>query len=192
MRRLRRLFVFGLLVIMLVPSAFVRADTLQEPVQAVLAQTGANVVFMRHALAPGYGDPDEFRIEDCDTQRNLDAAGRQQAEDIGRYFREHQITFTAILSSRWCRCTQTAELLNNGHWSEFDGLNSFFQGHVDRQETLNLLKGKLNSLSSADQVLMITHQVVISAVTGISPPSGGLVVYNPHTRNAKAVRVPHP
>ena len=192
MRCLRRLFLFGLMLIMLVPSAFVRADTPQEPVQAALSQTGANVVFMRHALAPGYGDPDEFRIEDCDTQRNLDAAGRQQAEAIGRYFRDHQITFTAILSSRWCRCTQTAELLNYGQWSEFDGLNSFFQGHVDRQETLNLLKGKLNSLSSADQVLMITHQVVISAVTGISPPSGGLVFYNPHTRNAKAVRVPHP
>ena len=191
MRRLRRLFVFGLLVIMLVPSAFVRADTPQEPVQAALAQIGANVVFMRHALAPGYGDPDEFQIEDCDTQRNLDAAGRQQAEAIGRYFREHQISFTAILSSRWCRCAQTAELLKSGSWSEFDGLNSFFQGHVDRQETLTLLQNKLDSLSSDELVLMITHQVVISAVTDISPPSGGLVVYNTSTQNAKAIRVPH-
>ena len=188
----RRLFGLGLMFLMLMPVSGLGADTPQEPVRAALAQTGANVVFMRHALAPGYGDPDNFQIEDCNTQRNLDEAGRRQAEAIGRYFREHQITFTAILSSRWCRCTQTAELLNYGSWSEFDGLNSFFQGHVDRQETLALLKDKLDSLSSDDMVLMVTHQVVISAITDISPPSGGLVVYNTSTQNAKPVRVPHP
>ncbi len=188
----RRLFGLGLMFLMLMPVSGLSADTPQEPVRAALAQTGANVVFMRHALAPGYGDPDNFQIEDCNTQRNLDAAGRRQAEAIGRYFREHQITFTAILSSRWCRCTQTAEQLNYGSWSEFDGLNSFFQGHVDRQETLALLKDKLDSLSSDDLVLMVTHQVVISAITDISPPSGGLVVYNTSTQNAKPVRVPHP
>ena len=188
----RRLIGLGLMFLMLMPVSGLSADTPQEPVRAALAQTGANVVFMRHALAPGYGDPDNFQIEDCNTQRNLDEAGRRQAEAIGRYFREHQITFTAILSSRWCRCTQTAELLNYGSWSEFDGLNSFFQGHVDRQETLALLKDKLGSLSSDDMVLMVTHQVVISAITDISPPSGGLVVYNTSTQNAKPVRVPHP
>lgn len=188
----RRLFGLGLMFLMLMPVSGLSADTPQEPVRAALAQTGANVVFMRHALAPGYGDPDNFQIEDCNTQRNLDEAGRRQAEAIGRYFREHQITFTAILSSRWCRCTQTAELLNYSSWSEFDGLNSFFQGHVDRQETLALLKDKLDSLSSDDMVLMVTHQVVISAITDISPPSGGLVVYNTSTQNAKPVRVPHP
>ena len=188
----RCLFGLGLMFLMLMPVSGLSADTPQEPVRAALAQTGANVVFMRHALAPGYGDPDNFQIEDCNTQRNLDEAGRRQAEAIGRYFLEHQITFTAILSSRWCRCTQTAELLNYGSWSEFDGLNSFFQGHVDRQETLTLLKDKLGSLSSDDMVLMVTHQVVISAITDISPPSGGLVVYNTSTQNAKPVRVPHP
>ncbi len=188
----RRLFGLGLMFLMLMPVSGLSADTPQEPVRAALAQTGANVVFMRHALAPGYGDPDNFQIEDCNTQRNLDEAGHRQAEAIGRYFREHQITFTAILSSRWCRCTQTAELLNYGSWSEFDGLNSFFQGHVDRQETLALLRDKLDSLSSDDLVLMVTHQVVISAITDISPPSGGLVVYNTSTQNAKPVRVPHP
>ena len=188
----RRLFGLGLMFLMLMPVSGLSADTPQEPVRAALAQTGANVVFMRHALAPGYGDPDNFQIEDCNTQRNLDEAGRRQAEAIGRYFRELQITFTAILSSRWCRCTQTAELLNYGSWSEFDGLNSFFQGHVDRQETLALLKDKLDSLSSDDMVLMVTHQVVISAITDISPPSGGLVIYNTSTQDAKQVRVPHP
>lgn len=163
-----------------------------EPVRTAIKQIDANVVFMRHALAPGFGDPETFRIDDCTTQRNLDQAGRRQAEDIGHYFRDHQILFTDIISSRWCRCTDTADLLDLGNWSEFDGLNSFFQNHVDRHKTLEQLNRKLDTVASDELVLMVTHQVVINAVTGISPPSGGLVVYNTRTQDAKAVRVPLP
>lgn len=182
----------GLLLFSVLVSPLVRAAAPVEPVSEAIAQTKANVVFMRHALAPGYGDPEYFSINDCSTQRNLDAAGRRQAEDIGRYFRKHNVIFTSILSSRWCRCTETAERLNIGDWTAFDGLNSFFQNHADRKHTLRLLNTKLDSLSSDDRVLMITHQVVINAITGISPPSGGLVVYNTQTREAKAVRVARP
>ena len=192
MRANRRHFGLGLALFSLLPSAAIAASIQSEPVTAAISQVQANVVFMRHALAPGYGDPDNFQIDDCTTQRNLDMAGRQQAEDIGRYFQKHQINFTEILSSRWCRCKHTAEGLSYGKWSEFDGLNSFFQGHVDRQETLKKLADKLDSLSSDELVLMVTHQVVIQAVTGISPPSGGLVAYNTNTRNAKAANIPRP
>lgn len=192
MRLCRRLFLLGVMAVAGMPPAVLRAASADEPVTHAIAQTKANVVFMRHALAPGYGDPDQFRIDDCSTQRNLDEAGRRQAEDIGRYFRDHQISFTEILSSRWCRCTETAARLNTGDWSEFGGLNSFFQGHADRKDTLRRLRQKLDSLPSDELVLMVTHQVVISAITGLSPPSGGLVVYNTKTKEAKMVRVPRP
>ena len=182
----------GLILLGVLASPAIRAAGVPEPVSDAIIQTKANVVFMRHALAPGYGDPDNFSADDCTTQRNLDAAGRSQAEDIGRYFREHNIIFTSVLSSMWCRCTETAERLNIGDWTVFDGLNSFFQNHADRNITIPRLQAKLDSLSSDGLVLMVTHQVVINAVTGISPPSGGLVVYNTRTRDAKAVRVPHP
>ena len=167
-----------------------------EPLKKALSNTSANVVFLRHALAPGFGDPAEFQINDCSTQRNLDQAGQRQARFIGKYLREHKIVFDTILSSQWCRCKQTADLLNMGSWQEFTGLNSFFQGHADRTDTLKKLQQKLDNLpadtlvlmithavinavtkiSPASLVLMITHQVTINAVTKIFPASGGFVV----------------
>lgn len=182
--------ILKLVVIAFMTSSFARANVENTTVSSAIAQIKANVVFMRHALAPGFGDPEQFRINDCKTQRNLDEAGRRQAEALGVYLREQKIIFTEILSSRWCRCKQTTALLKLGEWAEFDGLNSFFSGHVNRQETLQILETKLARLSGDDLVLMVTHQVVISAITGISPPSGGLVVFNTNTRTAATVTVP--
>ena len=98
-----------------------------EPLKKALSEISANVVFMRHALAPGFGDPAKFKLNDCSTQRNLDQAGRRQARFIGNYMRNHKIVFDTILSSQWCRCKQTADLLDMGSWEEFTGLNSFFR-----------------------------------------------------------------
>ena len=163
-----------------------------EPLEKALSKTSANVVFLRHALAPGFGDPEEFQINDCSTQRNLDQAGQRQARFIGEYLRDNKIVFDTIFSSQWCRCKQTASLLNMGSWKEFTGLNSFFQGHADRTDTLKKLRQKLNNLPADTLVLMITHQVVINAVTKISPASGGLVVYNTKTKVSKSVHLKTP
>ncbi len=160
-----------------------------EPLKKALSETSANVVFMRHALAPGFGDPMEFQLNDCSTQRNLDQAGQRQARFIGNYMRDHKIVFDTILSSQWCRCKQTADLLDMGSWEEFEGLNSFFQGHADRTDTLKKLQHKLDNLPVDTLVLMITHQVIINAVTNISPTSGGLVVYNARTKVSKNVKL---
>ncbi len=148
----------------------------------------ANVIFMRHALAPGIGDPANFDITDCNSQRNLDEAGRRQAREAGAFFRAENIQFDHILSSRWCRCVETAGLLALGPFTTFDGLNSFFNGHVDKAETLDLLKQKLVTLTQQPVTLLVTHQVVISAITNISPVSGGLVLYNSDTKTAKPYR----
>lgn len=160
-----------------------------EPLKKALSETLANVVFMRHALAPGFGDPTEFQINDCSTQRNLDQVGRRQARLIGNYMRNHKIVFDTILSSQWCRCKQTANLLDMGNWEEFTGLNSFFQGHADRTDTLTKLQHKLDELPADTLVLMVTHQVIINAITKISPASGGLVVYNTRTKISKNVKL---
>lgn len=153
-------------------------------------QIDANVVFMRHALAPGYGDPDHFDIDQCATQRNLNATGRQQAQDIGLYIKSQGVRFDAILSSQWCRCVDTAIALDLGEWQRFAGLNSFFQDHVDRTETLALLSDRLETIADDELILMVTHQVVISAVTRYSTPSGGLVLYNSRTGKAKPLSIP--
>ena len=145
--------------------------------------SNGKIVFMRHALAPGYGDPANFNISECETQRNLDATGIEQSKLIGATFKKNKIKFTKIFSSFWCRCKDTAKFLNMGSFKVHKGLNSFFQGHVDRNETLEQLKKLVNSLSSSNgPYLMVTHYVVIQSFTGISVPSGGMAVYDLNTK----------
>ena len=143
------------------------------------ASAPAQVVFLRHALAPGFGDPDNFQLGDCSTQRNLNHEGRAQAHKIGQALTKAGYRFDAIYSSQWCRCLETAKLLGVGPVTPFAGLNSFFQGHADRRRTLSLLNDKLSKLLAGKTALMVTHQVVIQAITGRSVPSGGGVIYTP-------------
>jgi broad specificity phosphatase PhoE len=144
------------------------------------------VMFMRHALAPGTGDPDDFSINDCNTQRNLDDTGRAQARSIGTKLAAAHIKFAAIYSSYWCRCRETAKLLGIGAVTPFDGLNSFFQDHAPRDVTLAKLHDKLDSLSrSSHTTLMVTHYVTIRAITGVSVGSGGIVIYDLKTGTAR-------
>jgi len=144
------------------------------------------VIFMRHALAPGYGDPDNFSIDDCRTQRNLDETGRKQARAIGAKLAAAKLNFSAIYASYWCRCLETAQLLGLGPVTPFDGLNSFFQGYAPRDATLQRLEDKLASLpKSAPPVLMVTHYVTIQAITGLSVPSGGVVIFDLKTGAAQ-------
>ena len=150
----------------------------------VLDQPKYNVFFLRHALAPGYGDPTDFNIDNCKTQRNLNSEGKNQAASIGTDLKSIGISFDKIYSSQWCRCAETASLLNLGEVATFSGLNSFFQDHYDREETLGKLMNQLKSLDKTGRVLMVTHQVVISAITGINVASGVAVAYNPSDGSA--------
>ena len=159
-----------------------------EPLREAIAEIDADVLFLRHALAPGFGDPAHFRIDDCATQRNLDDVGRAQARAIGDYMQENRIAPDVILSSRWCRCQDTAREIDMGPFTTHDGLNSFFEGHVDRETTLTALRERMRAIEDGSLVLMVTHQVVITAITGIAPRSGGMVAYN--SRTGERVSVP--
>ena len=170
---------------MLFSTAFATAgDHLTTAVDAV----NADVVFMRHALAPGFGDPAKFALDDCNTQRNLDGVGRQQAVAIGAEIRRSETRFTEVLSSEWCRCKETTELLNLQEWAIFSGLNSFFQNFAEKDVVLQWLDQKLNELASG-VTLMVTHQVVITAVTGQSVSSGELVAFNTRTKEVHKFRL---
>lgn len=153
----------------------------------------ADVLFLRHALAPGFGDPASFRIDDCRTQRNLSQAGRGQSRRIGDYLRGEGLDIGVILSSRWCRCVETAAEMAMGPFTIHDGLNSFFDGHVDRGETLALLRRHLDRIAESPDgsiTLMVTHQVVITGITGIAPASGGFVAYNSRTGASRRAGTP--
>ena len=90
-------------------------------------KSGNHFVVIRHALAPGYGDPDIFKVKECKTQRNLNDLGRDQSKDIGDLFRANGINKASIFSSQWCRCLDTARLLGLGQVFETPALNSFFE-----------------------------------------------------------------
>ena len=148
----------------------------------------ADVVFMRHALAPGFGDPANFELENCATQRNLDSVGREQAMNIGAQMRRSTTSFTEVLSSEWCRCKETAKLLGLGPSAPFSGLNSFFQDFADKDFVLEKLEQKLSQLDPG-VTLMVTHQVVISSVTGQATGSGEFIAFNTRTKDARKFRL---
>ena len=154
-------------------------DNLNEAVTTI----DANVVFMRHALAPGFGDPDDFDLTLCRSQRNLSGAGQAQAKKIGVAIRKSIVNFKEVISSEWCRCKDTTALLNLGKWQTFEGLNSFFQDYADITLTLGVLQEKLDSIESGF-TLMVTHQVVINAITKNVVRSGELVAYNSKTKES--------
>ena len=105
-----------------------------RPISEAIEDIGANVVFMRHAIAPGFGDPVDFVVGDCATQRNLSHEGKIQARDIGDALKQQGITFDTVYSSEWCRCTDTAKLMDTSPVQRFAGLNSFFQSHAPKDE----------------------------------------------------------
>ena len=161
----------------------------KDNLAATIKNKQANVIFLRHALAPGYGDPKDFDLNNCNKQRNLNKIGRNQAKNIGKYFLRNKIKFDEILSSEWCRCKDTAKELNIGKWETFSGLNSFFQSYSDKEKVLNLLRNKLNNIDKNSLNLMITHQVVIAEITGIYTHSGGIVIYNSYNKTAKEIKI---
>jgi len=148
------------------------------------------VLFIRHALAPGTGDPAHFDINDCQTQRNLSDTGREQARQIGERLKKADLKIAAILTSQWCRCAETAEEMGLGPVIAEPGLNSFYQGIVPKQATLARLRQKLAQIDGGDGItVMVTHFVTISAITDIGVSSGGMVSYNPRTGDARIVGV---
>ena len=165
------------ITLLLVTETFARSE-----LEIIKKNISANVIFLRHALAPGVGDPENFIKEDCSTQRNLNDKGRLQARLIGNYLRSTNLKFSQILTSEWCRCIDTAKELNLGQWTTFSGLNSFFQEYEKKDQVMNKLQKKLDSLGYSDLVLFVTHQVVVSEQTGIVPRSGEMVLYNSITK----------
>lgn len=154
------------------------------PVQAseepwVALRAGGAVALLRHARAPGTGDPAGFRLEDCATQRNLSEVGRDQAGRIGAAFRERGIEIARVLSSRWCRGLDTARLAF-GSAEPFPALDSFFGGRTTEAEQTAALRRLVAGWRGEGGVLaLVTHQVNITALTGIVPAEGEVLVLRP-------------
>lgn len=158
-----------LLLVALFPSSAITAE--KELIQQMRA--GEVVLMIRHALAPGIGDPDDFKLDDCSTQRNLNEQGRAQARAIGEWLRFRGIDNVKLYSSQWCRCLETARLMNLGIVTPLPALNSFFERPEDREPNLAALRNFIrDNTKPGELIIMVTHQVTISGITGKWTDSG--------------------
>ncbi len=138
---------------------------------------GRHIAIMRHGLAPGIGDPENFSLDDCETQRNLSDVGREQVRQIGKQFRQHGIRMADVFSSQWCRCRETAELLDLGSVNDLPELNSFFRNMDQAAEQNEKLMAWLTTRQPEIPLVLVTHQVNIRALTGLGTVSGEVVVF---------------
>jgi phosphohistidine phosphatase SixA len=142
------------------------------------AQEGNKIILIRHALAPGGGDPAGFKINDCRTQRNLNQAGINQSKKIGELLKKNNVAIDQVLSSQWCRCKDTAKYAFK-KFKEFPSLNSTFQSPYDKNESRQLKEIK-NFVKKWDgkgkNLILVTHYSIITAITNAVPGSGEMIV----------------
>ena len=168
-------FIKFLFIIFISLPATIKADSNKNLVNEL--KEGGKLIFIRHAYAPGVGDPDSFNIQDCGTQRNLNYNGKEQAKEIGEFFRTNQIKIDKILSSEWCRCKDTAKLAFK-NYETFDALNSFydvrFMNNKDKQ--IKDLRNYINNWKSKKNLILVTHYVVILEILNKSTLPGEIIV----------------
>ena len=142
-------------------------------------QRADHVLLMRHALAPGIGDPEGFRLEDCSTQRQLNTTGAAQAGRIGLWLKQQGVADAQVFSSPWCRCLETARLLKAGTVTTERSLGSFFNQASDGQTAtreLEALIARTKAQNGKTPLLLVTHHVNILAYIGENIDSGEMVL----------------
>ena len=138
---------------------------------------GKKLIFIRHAIAPGNGDPNNFDINDCSTQRNLDEKGIEESEKIGLFFKNNKIKIDKVLSSQWCRCKDTAKYAFN-NFETFNALNSFYDEKFAANEAKQIkdLKNYIKNWNSDKNLVLVTHFVVISSILNTGSSSGEIII----------------
>ena len=138
---------------------------------------GKKLIFIRHAIAPGNGDPNNFDINDCSTQRNLDEKGIEESEKIGLFFKNNKIKIDKVLSSQWCRCKDTAKYAFK-NFETFNALNSFYDEKFAANEAKQIkdLKNYIKNWNSDKNLVLITHFVVISSILNTGSSSGEIII----------------
>ena len=148
----------------------------EEKVINILKE-GGNIVFIRHAYAPGNGDPKDFNLSDCLTQRNLSIDGINQSKKIGFFFEKNEIKIDQVLSSQWCRCKDTAKFAFK-EYKTFNALNSFYDSRFahNKSKQIKDLKKMIKNWDRKKNLIFITHYVVIYEILNIPVSSGEIVV----------------
>ena len=168
-------FIKFLLILFISTNLPIKADSKQNLIDEL--KNGGKLIFIRHAYAPGGGDPNNFIINDCNTQRNLSNFGREQAKKIGVFFKDNDIKNEKVYSSEWCRCKETALIAFN-KFEKKKFLNSFFSSKFYKNKDLQIknLKKFIKDWDGNQNLVFVTHYVVISELLNYSSVSGEIVV----------------
>jgi phosphohistidine phosphatase SixA len=182
MRKLALSLALGFLFAALPNQAQAQDEAIWEKLQG--SNPKGYVLLMRHAYAPGVGDPANFKLGDCSTQRNLAAKGRKDATEIGSWLKRQQIRVLRVESSRWCRAKETADLLDLGKVKLNKNLDSLFQvaDPVNNVQTKRIRQQIIKHRQSSGVLIMVGHFVNVAALTGVSLESGEGVLVRANSR----------
>ena len=170
-------FLKFILILFISLTTLVKADSKKNIIENL--KVGGKLIFIRHAYAPGGGDPENFNIHDCLTQRNLSKSGRIQSRKIGNFFTENKIKIEKVYSSEWCRCKETASLaFKNFKTKSF--LNSFFSSKFAQNKNSQMrdFQKFLLDWDEKTNLIFVTHYVVISEILDYPSSSGEIVISN--------------
>ena len=170
-------FLKFILILFICLTTLVKADSKKNIIENL--KVGGKLIFIRHAYAPGGGDPENFNIYDCSTQRNLSESGRIQSRKIGNFFTENKIKIEKVYSSEWCRCKETASLaFKNFKTKSF--LNSFFSSKFAQNKNSQMrdFQKFLLDWDEKTNLIFVTHYVVISEILDYPSSSGEIVISN--------------
>ena len=142
-----------------------------------LLNKGRKIVFIRHALAPGTGDPKNFNIKNCSSQRNLNNKGINQSKKIGFFFFKNKIPIDKVLSSEWCRCKDTAKFAFQ-KYETYSALNSFYDTKFrkNKKKQINDLKDYIDKWNGKKNLILVTHFVIISELLDVTSSSGEIII----------------
>jgi len=168
-------FLKFLIILFISLTTSIKADLNKKLINQL--KDGKKIIFIRHAYAPGNGDPNNFNLNDCSTQRNLSENGKNQAKYIGIFFTKNKIKIDKVLSSEWCRCKETAKIAFKDY-STNNFLNSFYSPKYaqNKKKQIKELKEYVNEFESNENLVFVTHYVLISEVLNYAPSSGEIVV----------------
>ena len=178
--------IFIILFISLTTS--IKADLNKKLINEL--EEGGKLIFIRHAYAPGSGDPSNFNLNDCSTQRNLSNLGRDQSKKIRRFFKENKIPIDLVISSEWCRCKETALIAFN-QFETKTFLNSFYSEKFSKNKKSQMknLKKYIDNWNENENLVLVTHYVVISEALGYAPSSGEIVIANKSLKKIGNIKI---
>ena len=168
---------YFILILSFILSLILTTSTFSQDELILNLQSGGNIIFIRHALAPGTGDPENIDLNDCETQRNLNDKGIEQSKLIGDFFKNNNIPIDLVLSSEWCRCKDTARYAFD-EFNTFKALNSFYDEKFfkNKKKQINNLKKFIDKWNGKKNLIFVTHYVVILEMLGIGTNSSELVI----------------